>query len=212
MPSASPSASTVFSACTASAATSLPISVKTRIALEGTQDGFQALLHFADLVKQAGCSHLIVHARKAKLNWSPDDNRKRLPLDYETVYKLKKSFPDMPISINGNVLTLDDAKIHLTHVDGVMIGRVAYGNPYLMKDIDTQFYDDNHLILSRTQILEQMISYLQKNKQYLSVILPHLMGLFHGTPVSRAYKQTLNNRNIDDIISFLSSLKASQSL
>ncbi len=194
------------------AATSLPISVKTRIALEGTQDGFQALLHFADLVKQAGCSHLIVHARKAKLNWSPDDNRKRLPLDYETVYRLRKSFPDMPISINGNVLTLQDAKNHLNYVDGVMIGRVAYGNPYLMKDIDAQFYDDNHGVPTRTQILEQMIPYLQKNEQYLNVILPHLMGLFHGTPVSRAYKQTLNNRNLDDIISFLSSLKGSQSL
>ena len=190
----------------------LPVSVKTRIALEGTEDGFQALLHFADLVKQAGCSHLIVHARKAKLNWSPEDNRKRLPLDYETVYRLKKSFPDMPVSINGNVLTLDDAAKHLEHMDGVMIGRVAYGNPYLMKDIDTRFYGDKHPIPTHTEILEQMIPYLQKNQQFLSVILPHMMGLFHGTPVSKAYKQVLNNRNLDELISFLTSLKASQSL
>ncbi len=194
------------------AASPLPVSVKTRIALEGTENGFQALLHFADLVKQAGCSHLIVHARKAKLNWSPEDNRKRLPLDYDTVYKLKQSFPDMPISINGNVLTLDDAAKHLEHMDGVMIGRVAYGNPYLMKDIDAHFYDDQHTIPTRTEILEQMIPYLQKNQQFLSVILPHMMGLFHGTPISKAYKQTLNNRNLDDIISFLSALRASQSL
>lgn len=194
------------------AASSLPVSVKTRIALENTQDGFKALLHFADLVKQAGCAHLIVHARKAKLNWSPDDNRKRLPLDYEAIYKLKKSFPDMPISINGNVLTLDDAERHLEYVDGVMIGRAAYGNPYLMKDIDTRFYNDNHPIPTRTEILEQMIPYLQQNRQYMNVILPHMMGLFHGTAVSKTYKQTLNNRNLDDIISFLSALKASQSL
>lgn len=194
------------------AASPLPVSVKTRIALEGTQDGFQALFNFANLVKQAGCSHLIVHARKAKLNWSPEDNRKRLPLDYDTVYRLKKSFPDMPISINGNVLALDDAEKHLEHVDGVMIGRVAYGNPYLMKDIDARFYGDNHPIPSRTEILEQMIPYLQKNKQHLNVILPHLMGLFHGTPVSKAYKQVLNNRNLNELISFLSALKASQSL
>ena len=194
------------------AASNLPVSVKTRIALESTQDGFQSLLHFADLVKQAGCAHLIVHARKAKLNWSPEDNRKRLPLDYDTVYKLKKSFPDMSISINGNVLTLDEAENHLKHTDGVMIGRVAYGNPYLMKDIDARFYDDEHPVLSRTQILEQMIPYLQQNSQYLNVILPHLMGLFHGTPIAKTYKQTLNNRNLNDIISFLSSLQASQSL
>ena len=191
--------------------TNLPVSVKTRIALDNTQDGFQALLHFADLVKQAGCSHLIVHARKAKLNWSPEDNRKRLPLDYNTVYKLKKSFPDMPISINGNVLTLDDAENHLTHVDGVMMGRVVYGNPYLMKDVDARFYGDNHPHLTRAQILEQMIPYLQQNQQYLNVILPHLMGLFHGTPISKAYKQVLNNRNLEDIISFLHALKALQS-
>ena len=190
----------------------LPVSVKTRIALEGPQDGFKTLLNFATLVQQAGCSHLIVHARKAKLNWSPEDNRKRLPLDYETVYKLKKSFPDMPVSINGNILTLDAAEEHLTHVDGVMIGRVAYGNPYLMKDIDARFYNDPHPILTRTEILEQMIPYLQKNQIYLNVILPHLMGLFHGTPVAKAYKQTLNTRNLDDLISFLSVLKASQSL
>ena len=118
----------------------------------------------------------------------------------------------MSISINGNILTLDEAENHLQHVDGVMIGRVAYGNPYLMKDIDTRFYDDEHPVLSRTQILEQMIPYLQKNQQYLNVILPHLMGLFHGTPVSKTYKQNLNNRNLNDIISFLSSLRVSQSL
>lgn len=190
----------------------LPVSVKTRIALEDTPNGFESLFHFADLVKKAGCSHLIVHARKAKLNWSPEDNRKRLPLDYDTVYKLKKSFPDMPISINGNILTLDDADKHLQHVDGVMIGRVAYGNPYLMNGIDARFYNDKHTPLTRTEILEQMIPYLQKNKQHLNVILPHLMGLFHGTPVSKSYKQTLNNRNLEDVISFLSSLKVSQSL
>ena len=194
------------------AASTLPVSVKTRIALENTQDGFPSLLHFASLVQQAGCTHLIVHARKAKLNWSPEDNRKRLPLDYETVYKLKRSFPDMPISINGNILTLDEAQNHLKHVDGAMIGRAAYGNPYLMKDIDARFYGDKHPISTRMQILEQMIPYLQQNNQYLNVILPHLMGLFHGTPVAKVYKQTLNNRNLDDIISFLSSLQASQSL
>ena len=194
------------------ASSDLPVSVKTRIALEDTQDDFQALLHFADLVCQAGCSHLIVHARRAKLNWSPEDNRKRLPLDYEKVYRLKKSFPDMPISINGNILTLDEAENHLQHVDGVMIGRAAYGNPYSMKDIDHRFYNDNHPIPSRIEILEQMIPYMQKNEQYLNVILPHLMGLFHTTPVSKTYKQTLNNRSLENTISFLNSLKGSQSL
>ena len=191
----------------------LPVSVKTRIALEGsTKDGFTELFHFADLVKQAGCAHLIVHARKAKLNWSPDENRKRLPLDYNTVYRLKKSFPDMPISINGNILTLESAQEHLEHVDGAMLGRVAYGNPYLLAKADALFYQDHHPILQRSEVLEQMIPYLEKNANRLSVILPHLMGLFHATPVSKAYKQALNNRDINEIRAFLSSLKGSQSL
>lgn len=191
----------------------LPVSVKTRIALEGsTKDGFTELFHFADLVKQAGCAHLIVHARKAKLNWSPDENRKRLPLDYNTVYRLKKSFPDMPISINGNILTLESAQEHLEHVDGAMLGRVAYGNPYLLAKADALFYQDAHPILQRNEVLEQMIPYLEKNANRLSVILPHLMGLFHATPVSKAYKQALNNRDINEIRAFLSSLKGSQSL
>lgn len=191
----------------------LPVSVKTRIALEGsTKDGFTELFHFADLVKQAGCAHLIVHARKAKLNWSPDENRKRLPLDYNTVYRLKKSFPDMPISINGNILTLESAQEHLEHVDGAMLGRVAYGNPYLLAKADALFYQDHHPILTRSEILEQMIPYLEKNANKLSVILPHLMGLFHATPVSKLYKQALNNRDLNEIRAFLSSLKGSQSL
>ena len=189
----------------------LPISVKTRIALDSVSgDGFQELFHFADLIKKAGCQTLIVHARKAKLNWSPEDNRKRLPLDYQTVYKLKKSFPDMSIILNGNVLTLDEAQNHLQHVDGVMIGRVAYGNPYSLSTLDTQFYQDTHPILTRSQILESMLPYLQQNQDRLSVILPHLMGLFHGTPVSKLYKSCLNQRSLQEIKTFLSALKAEQ--
>ncbi len=195
------------------AKSALPVSVKTRIALdEADGDGFRKLFRFADLVKKAGCAHLIVHARKAKLNWSPDENRKRLPLNYELVYKLKTFFPDMPISINGNILTLESAAEHLGYVDGVMLGRVAYGNPYLLSEVDERFYQDAHPKMTRTDILEVMIPYLERHSARLSVILPHMMGLFHATPVSKAYKQTLNTRDLGEIKAFLSALKASQSL
>ena len=191
-------------------AVKIPVSVKTRIALSSQTngDGFDQLFHFADLVRQAGCTHLIVHARKAKLNWSPTDNRARLPLDYEVVYRLKGFFPDMPISVNGNIMTLDQAEMHLDHVDGVMLGRVAYGNPYLLAGVDAQFYRDAHAVPTRAEVLQAMIPYLKENANALTVILPHLMGLFHGTPVSKKYKQLLNTRDLDAISAFSTSSEA----
>ncbi|MBR4932256.1 MAG: tRNA dihydrouridine(20/20a) synthase DusA [Alphaproteobacteria bacterium] len=183
----------------------IPITVKTRISLvDADGNGFNALFKFADLVQKAGCSHLIVHARQAKLNLSPKDNRgERLPLNYNVVYQLKKSFPDMPISINGNILNEDSIQQHLQFVDGVMIGRWAYGNPYALAQIDSLFYQDQHPILSRWEVLENMIPYLEKNQDKLSIICPHLMGLFHGQPNAKIYKQTLMNRNIDELKNFL---------
>lgn len=189
---------------------SLPVSVKTRISLSDTAgDGFDALFNFADLVKKAGCHHLIVHARKAKLNWSPKDNRaEKMPLDYDVVYRLKKSFPDMIISINGNVLSLESAKEHLKYVDGVMIGRLAYGNPYALKEVDKLFYQVKTDPLSRLEILEKMIPYLEKNEAQLSIICPHMMGLFHGQPNAKIYKQILAARDIEGLKIFLKTLKA----
>lgn len=178
-------------------AVSLPVSVKTRISLTTEPDKFGSLLHLADCVQKAGCSTLIVHARQAHLNWSVNDNRGRLPLDYETVYKLKKSFPDMPVIINGNILSLSDIDTHLQHVDGVMIGRWAYGNPYALKDIDRLYFHDNHPVLSRYNILIQMIKYIKQHIELKGIIFPHLMGLFHGTPVSKKFKQMLNQRDME---------------
>jgi len=182
----------------------LPVSVKTRIALSDVSgDGFDALLHFADLVVQAGCRHLIIHARKAKLNLSPKDNRQKLPLDYSVVYRLKKSFPDIFITINGNILSLDEAERHLKQVDGAMLGRVAYGNPYILADADRRFYQDNHAVLSRYEVLEAFFPYLEKNQEKLSVICPHLMGLFHGQKNAKTYKQILASRDLNALKQFI---------
>lgn len=187
------------------ATSKLPVSVKTRISLSDTQgDGFQELFNFANLVKQAGCHHLIVHARKAKLNWSPKENRaEKMPLNYEIVYRLKKSFPDMIISINGNILSLESAKQHLDFVDGAMIGRLAYGNPYSLIDVDKLFYNDMTTPLSRVEVLENMIPYLEQNQSQLSIICPHLMGLFHGQTNAKIYKQILASRDLSALKSFI---------
>jgi len=179
------------------------VSVKTRIALSDvTGDGFAELFHFTDLMVRAGCSHLIIHARKAKLNLSPKDNRQKLPLDYQVVYRLKKSFPDIFISINGNIATLDEVKKHLNNVDGVMIGRAAYANPYVMAEADKDFFGDSHPVPTRIQVLQSFIPYLEEHADKLSVICPHLMGLFHGEPNARAFRQILNTRDLSAIKQF----------
>lgn len=190
------------------AASPLPVSVKTRIALADTAgDGFSELFHLADLVTRAGCRHLIIHARKAKLNLSPRDNRQKLPLDYETVYRLKKSFPDIFMTINGNILSLDAAEEHLTHVDGAMIGRLAYAQPYALAPADSRFFGDNHPVLTRMEVFESFLPYLESHQDRLSVICPHLMGLFHGEPCAKTYRQTLASCDWDRIRTLPKTLK-----
>lgn len=187
--------------------TKLPVSIKTRIALSDVSgDGFTELFHFTDLMKQAGCNHIIIHARKAKLNLSPKDNRQKLPLNYEVVYRLKKSFPDMFITINGNINALSEIPNHLSHVDGVMIGRAAYGNPYMLAECDKLFFNDSHKILSRKEILEAFYPYLESHGDKLSIICPHLMGLFHGEENAKAYRQALTTRDLSIIKQFILSI------
>ena len=186
------------------AKTPLPVSVKTRIALADTPgDGFEELFHLTDLITRAGCRHMIVHARKAKLNLSPKDNRQKLPLNYDVVYRLKRSFPDIFITINGNILSLTEAQEHLRHTDGVMIGRWAYGTPYGLALADKLFYNDSHPILSRYEVLESFLPYLETHQDKLTVILPHLMGLFHGEPNAKRYKQALATCDLGVIKNFL---------
>lgn len=193
--------------CEMQAKSHLPVSVKTRISLTDVGgDGFAELFHFADLMAKAGCRHLIVHARQAKLNLSPKDNRQRLPLNYDIVYRLKKSFPDMLISINGNVLSWDEAAHHLNFVDGVMIGRWAYGNPYAMAEVDSRFYQDSHPILTRKEVLESFLPYLEQNQDKLSVIGTHIAGLFHGCPNAKQWRQIATSRDLQAIKDFISSL------
>lgn len=184
---------------------SVPVSVKTRICLSDVSgDGFEQLFRFTDLVCQAGCSHLIVHARKAKLNVSPKENRgEKLPLNYEVVYRLKKSFPDLRISINGNVLSQSDIATHLQYVDGVMIGRWAYGNPYALAGLDAAFYQDVHPVLSRVQILEKMIPYIQSYNGKSTDITHHLLGLYHGCPNAKKYKQMMAGGDVAQLIQWV---------
>ncbi len=177
------------------AAVKIPVTVKTRIGID-SQDSFEALANFIDVVSVAGCETFIIHARKAWLNGlSPRENRELPPLRYEVVYLCKRLFPRLEIIINGGIKTLAQAKKHLTFVDGVMLGRAAYHNPYLLAAVDRAFYNAMNAPLTRDEVLERYLLYLEAQRaQGVSPgrIVPCLMGLFQGQPGARAWRRFLS--------------------
>ena len=178
-----------------STVTNIPITVKCRIGIDD-QDSYPFLHGFVETVAQASCQHFIIHARKAWLNGlSPKENRDIPPLDYPRVYQLKKDFPHLQLSINGGITTLDSALQHLNYVDGVMIGREAYHNPYLFAGVDSCFYNTSQPIISRFDILEKLYPYIEQQLQQgarLNYITRHILGLFQGIPGSRAWRRHLS--------------------
>lgn len=173
----------------------IPITVKTRIGIDD-KDSYEELTKFIDCVKQAGCNSFIVHARKAWLNGlSPKENREVPPLQYETVYQLKKDFPELDFIINGGFTTLDAIMEQYQHVDGVMIGRAAYHNPYLLAELEQALFCAETPLLSRSEILERFIEYIQQNLDagvYLGHMTRHILGLFLGQPGARAYRRYIS--------------------
>ncbi len=177
------------------AAVSVPITVKCRIGVD-QQDEYADLHAFSSTVASAGCSALIVHARKAWLQGlSPKENRELPPLNYERVYQLKREFPSLPIVINGGIGTVGEIRTHLNHVDGVMLGRVAYHDPYVLALADAQLNGSSLPI--RETILAQLQPYIDShiaNGEALGHISRHLLGLFLGLPGARAFRRTLSEQ------------------
>ncbi len=173
----------------------IPITVKSRIGIDDL-DSYEFLYQFIDNVAQAGCKHFIVHARKAWLTGlSPKQNRDIPPLDYPRVYQIKQDFPQLKISINGGIKSLDEATQHLQQVDGVMIGREIYNNPYLLAYADREIYQSNDDIISRNEVIEQMVSYIN---QYVMQggrawhVLRHVLGLCNGLAGARQFRRYLS--------------------
>lgn len=175
--------------------TPLPVTVKSRIGIDDL-DSYQHLLDFVGPVADAGCKTFIIHARKAWLQGlSPKQNREIPPLDYQRVYQLKKDFPNLEVIINGGIKTLDEVEEHLLHVDGVMIGREAYHNPYFLAEVDKRFYGDSHRVPSRVEVFERFIDFAAQhveNGLKLSHMTRHIMGLFHGMPGGRKFRRHLS--------------------
>ena len=180
-------------------AVSVPVTVKCRIGIDD-QDTEAALADFVGTIRQAGCRTIIVHARKAWLEGlSPKENRDVPPLDYDRVYRLKRTFPDLEIVINGGVETLDAVADHLSHVDGVMLGRAAYQNPYLLAHADRRFFDDPHPVPDRAEIVEAFLPYIDAEISQgarLHHMTRHILGLFQGQPGARAWRRHLTVQGV----------------
>jgi tRNA-dihydrouridine synthase A len=177
------------------AATNIPVTVKSRIGIDDL-DSYEFLHTFVEQVAQAGCSHAIIHARKAWLSGlSPKQNRDVPPLDYSRVYQIKKDFSNIDISINGGVKTFAEANQHLEHVDGVMIGREIYNSPYMLATADNDIYGENNSVLSREQVITLMIDYINKNVANGGRawhVLRHMLGLCNGLAGARHFRRHLS--------------------
>jgi tRNA-dihydrouridine synthase A len=172
----------------------VPVTVKCRIGIDD-QSEEEPLDHFTVALSAAGCRTLIVHARKAWLNGlSPSENRSMPPLNHQRVYRLKRDHPHMEIIINGGISSLDEAEQHLGRVDGVMLGRAAYENPYLLNEIDRLFFDSKSPPPTRTQIIANYLPYVRSELASgtpLARITRHMLGLFHGHYGGRHFRRIL---------------------
>lgn len=181
------------------AAVSLPITVKCRIGIDD-QDSEQDLTNFVQHMVDAQLGSITIHARKAWLNGlSPKQNRDIPPLDYDRVYRIKQKFPELEVIINGGIKTIDEAMLHLQHVDGAMLGRAAYQTPWILSEVDETIFGAAKNSFSRHDIAHQMLNYIDN---YLSQdttgrarahhITRHMIFLFQGLEGARKYRQILS--------------------
>jgi tRNA-dihydrouridine synthase A len=180
-------------------AVGIPVTVKCRIGIDD-QDPEVALDVLARSVVAAGADALIVHARKAWLNGlSPKENRDVPPLDYGRVYRLKASLPNVPIIINGGIASLAEAKQHLSHVDGVMLGRAAYQEPWRLLAADPELFGEAAPNASMKDVFESMMPYIESQLAHgtrLHSITRHFVGAFHGVPGARAFRRHLAENGV----------------
>ncbi|MBA5640316.1 tRNA dihydrouridine(20/20a) synthase DusA [Duganella sp. LX20W] len=181
-------------------AVTIDVTVKHRIGIDQTES-YDFVRDFVGTVADAGCRTFIVHARNAILKGlSPKENREIPPLKYEYAYRLKRDFPDFEILINGGIKTEAEIDLHLQHVDGVMLGREAYHNPFMMAGFDQRYYGDTAERPTREQVLAAMVPYIEaqlKNEGgrglKLNSITRHMLGLMQGLPGAKSFRQTLSD-------------------
>lgn len=175
-------------------AADIDVTVKHRIGIDD-RDSYDAMAEFVGTVAESGVETFIVHARKAILKGlSPKENRDIPPLKYEYVYRLKKEFPQLEILINGGIKTHDECAEHLKHVDGVMLGREAYHNPWVLAEVDSRYYGGSDPFTDRKAVVEAMLPYVEQqiaSGERLFHITRHMMGLFTGLRGTKPWKRYL---------------------
>lgn len=175
----------------------IPVTVKHRIGIDH-MESYAELRDFVGTVAAGGCEVFLVHARKAWLKGlSPRENREVPPLHYPWVYRLKTDFPALTIILNGGIENLDDAEAHLARVDGVMIGRAAYHNPWLLSEIDRRLFGDDAPRVSREDVVERIMPYLEQelaSGTRLHAITRHMLGLYQQVPGARRYRRLLSEK------------------
>lgn len=182
-------------------AVTVPITVKTRIGIDD-QDSYEALCGFIDTVRVKGCGTFVLHARKAWLQGlSPKQNREVPPLRYDVVHRLKKDFPDLEILINGGIRTIDEVEAQLETVDGVMVGRSAYDNPYMLAEVDGRIYGHSGPVRARREVAALFADYAGEQLA-CGVKLPqmtrHIVGLFSGLPGARRWRRHLTEGAVQE--------------
>ncbi len=169
----------------------IPVTIKCRLGVDN-HESYEFLHNFVSIVSQSGVKTFIIHARNGILKGlSPRQNRNIPPLKYDYVYKLKKDFPHLEIVINGGIKNLDQSETHLQSVDGVMIGRAAYENPFMLKDVDSRFFSKKSCIESKKQVLNQYFEYVDmqlKNGHELGRMMKHLFGLSRGDKHAKIFR------------------------
>jgi tRNA-dihydrouridine synthase A len=180
-------------------AVKIPVTVKCRIGIDD-QDPEVALDLLARGVVAAGADALVVHARKAWLNGlSPKENRDIPPLDYNRVYRLKAALPDVPVIINGGIGSIAEAARHLDHVDGVMLGRAAYQEPWRLLDVDPELFGEAAPYATMKDVFEAMFPYIEEQLAQgakLHSMTRHFVGAFHGVPGARAFRRHLAEKGV----------------
>ena len=178
--------------------TDIPITVKTRIGIDD-QDSYEFLTKFISTVSEkGGCEQFTIHARKAWLKGlSPKENREIPELNYPRVYQLKKDYGNLTISINGGTETFEQIEEHLSHVDGVMLGRAVYQNPYMLTQVDNKLFGGPVNTMSRSDVAEAIIPYIQQQldadpRATTWHVVRHMLGLFNGQPGARAWRRYLS--------------------